>query len=319
MQKISKNTFDKELRPMYGPMKMLSNMLRSSWGLPLLRAGFSLPKGSKIKGLHNEQRYIPSKNGGPDIRVRIFRPKTEEKLPALLYLHGGGYILGIPEISLGIMETYIQKRPCVIVAPDYRKANQEPYPAALDDCYDTLLWMKENAEKLGIHPDKFVVAGHSAGGGLTAAVTLKACDTGDVNIAFQMPIYPMIDHRQNTESALAMNEGVPAWNAQNNAFGWKMYLQNVQGEVPPYASPSLATNYKHLPPTITFVGELEPFKDETINYVEALKKEGIPVKFELFEGAYHAFETVVKDAEVSKRANRFQYEAWAEYYDQYLK
>jgi acetyl esterase/lipase len=215
-------------------------------------------------------------------------------------------------------QNYINKRPCVVVAPDYRKAHKEPYPAALNDCYDTLLWIQENADELGIKADKFVVAGHSAGGGLTAAVTLKACDTGEVDIAFQMPIYPMIDHRQNTESAMAMDQGVPAWNARNNALGWKMYLRDVEGDVPPYASPSLATNYKHMPPTITFVGDLEPFKDETINYVEALRKEGIPVKFELFEGAFHAFETVAKNAGVSKKANKFQYDAWAEYYDQYL-
>ena len=97
-----------------------------------------------------------------------------------------------------------------------------------------------------------------------------------------------------------------------------MYLHNIEGEVPPYASPALATNYKHLPPTITFVGGMEPFKDETINYVEALRKEGIAVKFEVFEAAFHAFETLVKEAEVSKKANQFQYGAWAEFYDRYL-
>ena len=279
---------------------------------------FGLQKGQNIKGLKCEQRYIPSKNGGPDIRVRIFRPDVDEILPAMLYIHGGGYMIGVPEIALAMIERYIKKRPCVIVAPDYRKANQEPYPAALDDCYDTLLWMKENADSLAIHSDKFAVAGHSAGGGLTAAATLKACDTGDVNIALQMPIYPMIDHRQNTESAKAMDIGVPAWNARTNAAGWGMYLQNVKGKVPAYASPSLGTNYQHLPPTITFVGELEPFRDETINYVEALKKAGVPVKFELFEAAYHAFEQIATNASISKRANQFQYDSWAEYYDEYL-
>ena len=82
-----------------------------------------------------------------------------------------------------------------MVAPDYRKALDELYPAALNDCYDTLLWMRDNAESLNIRSEKFAVGGHSAGGGLTAAVTLKVFDTQDVKIAFQMPIYPMIDHR----------------------------------------------------------------------------------------------------------------------------
>ena len=318
MQKVTKKMYDKELHPFYGPLKLLSYLITTNWGLSLIRTVFNLPKGQNIKGLKCEQRYIPSKNGGPDIRVRIFRPDTNETLPAMLYIHGGGYIIGNPENFLGVIENYIHKRPCVIVAPDYRKSNQEPYPAALNDCYDTLLWMKENAESLGINSDKFAVAGHSAGGGLTAAVTLKACDTGDVNIAVQMPIYPMIDHRQNTESAKTMDIGVPAWNARTNAVGWGMYLQNVKGEVPAYASPSLGTKYQHLPPTITFVGELEPFKDETINYVEALKKAGVPVKFEVFEAAYHGFEIIAQNASVSKRANKFHYDSWAEYYDKFL-
>lgn len=319
MPKVKKKMFDKELRSLIGPLKFLSYLISKRWGVSIVHQLFAFNKGSNIKGLHCEERFIPSKNGGPDIRIRIFRPNTNETLPAMLYIHGGGYLIGIPEVGLDMIKAYLKKRPCVIIAPDYRKGLKEGYPNGFNDCYDSLLWMKENAADLNIRSDKFVVAGHSAGGGLTAAVTLKACDTRDANIAFQMPIYPMIDHRQNTASAIAMDEGVPTWNARTNALGWDVYLQFIEGEVPAYASPALGTNYKHLPPTITFVGELEPFKDETINYVEALKKENVPVKFELFKGAYHAFETLAKNADVSKRANKFQYEAWAEYYDRFLK
>lgn len=318
MAKISKNTYDKELQPFYGVAKMLSSTLVKSWGPSLLSFAFKLPKGRNIKGLQCEQRFIPSRNGGPDIRIRIFRPDTEETLPALMYIHGGGYLIGVPELSLGVYKEYIKRRPCVIVAPDYRKALDEPYPAALNDCYDTLLWMQDNAEALNIREDKFAVGGHSAGGGLTAAVSLKACDTRDVDIAFQMPIYPMIDHRQNTESAIAMDEGVPAWNTKTNAIGWQRYLQNVKDDVPAYASAALNKKYDHLPPTITFVGELEPFKDETINYVEALKAAGVPVKFELYEKAFHGFELLATKTPIAKRANKFHYESWSEYYDKYF-
>ena len=319
MQSVEKKMFDKELRSLVGPLRFLSYLISKRWGVPMVHKLFAFTKGSNIKGLHCEERFISSKNGGPDIRIRIFRPNNDETLPAMLYLHGGGYLLGIPEVALDIMKGYIKKRPAVIIAPDYRKGLNEGYPNGFNDCYDTLLWMKENAQELKINADKFVVAGHSAGGGLTAAVTLKACDTGDADIAFQMPIYPMIDHRQNTDSAKAMDAGIPVWNAQNSALGWKTYLQFVEEEVPAYASPSLGTNYRHLPPTVTFVGEFDPFKDETINYVEALKKENIPVKFELFKGAYHGFEGLIKKAAISKRANQFQFDVWAEYYDKYLK
>ncbi|MEL6590492.1 MAG: alpha/beta hydrolase [Bacteroidota bacterium] len=317
MTKISKNAFDKELRPIL-PFQFLSFLMRKKWGVPIMHKMFSGPKGRDIKGLHNEERYIASQNGGPDIRIRIFRPPSDEVLPALLYIHGGGYLIGVPEIALDKAREYIRRRACVVIAPDYRKGFSNPYPAAFHDCYDTLLWMKENADSLGIRGDKFAVGGHSAGGGLTAAVSLKACDTGEVDIAFQMPIYPMIDHRQNTDSAKAMDRGVPCWNARNSETGWGSYLQNISGEVPAYASPALGTRYEHLPPTITFVGELEPFKDETINYVEALKKANVPVKFALYEKAYHAFESLAPKAKVSQEANQFQYESWAEYYDRYF-
>ena len=103
----------------------------------------------------------------------FFRPKGETPLPAMLYLHGGGYLMGVPELSLRIIKQYIKTRPCVIVAPDYRKGLQEGYPNGFNDCYDTLLWMKEHYRDLNISSPKFVVAGHSAGGGLTVAVSQK--------------------------------------------------------------------------------------------------------------------------------------------------
>lgn len=319
MNGFTKKDFDTELQPYYRSAKIISDLVVRKWGLSLTSSLFKLARFSKIKGLKSEVRSIKSTHGGRDIRLKIYRPDTDAKLPAVLYIHGGGYLIGVPEVSNGTMEEYIKRRPCVIVAPDYRKALEQPYPAALDDCYDTLLWMKQNAEALNIHAEKFAIAGNSAGGGLTAAVSLKACDTKDVEIAFQIPLYPMIDHRQTTESAKAMAKGIPGWNAMTNAIGWGHYLKKVSDDVPVYASPSLGTKHSHLPPTITFVGGLDPFKDETINYVQALKDAGVPVKFELYEKAFHGFEILASNAAVSQRANRFHFEAWEEYFDRYLK
>lgn len=309
--------YDKQLRPFRLPLKMFADLITKPWGIRFVNRLMKFEKGKNIKGLHCEEHYIPSKNNGPDIRVRVFRPKNADKnLPGLLYNHGGGYMLGVPENFLGVIERYIKTRPCVVVAPDYRRSVDAPYPAAFDDCYDTLLWMKENPDLLGIDNSKIMVAGHSAGGGLTAAVTLKARDTKDVKIAFQMPIYPMIDHHQNTESAKEM-DSVPAWNSKTNAMGWSLYHKDLK-EIPPYAAPVLNSDYADFPPTITFVGELEPFKDETIAYVEALKAANIPHKFELFTGAFHGFDIVAKNTRIGRRANEFQFGAYAEYYDKYL-
>lgn len=316
--KVTKEMLNEELRSAYFPNTILASLLAKTWGINLLQFIVKLSKGKKIKAFHCEERYIPSRNAGPDIRVRIFKPLNHSgDLPGMLYIHGGGYVIGSPEFSIDIIEKYLKARPCVIVAPDYRKAMKEGYPAGFNDCYDSLLWLKENSQSLGIGSDKFIVGGHSAGGGLTAAVTLKARDNKDVDIAFQMPVYPMIDDRQNTESAKDMI--APVWNSKTNAKGWGMYLKDLNdknAEIPAYAAAARNNDYTDFPPTITFVGDLEPFKDETIAYVEALKNAGVPVEFEMFEGCFHGFEVMVGNAEISKRADRFLFQAFAKYVDQ---
>ena len=243
----------------------------------------------------------------------FFSPKTKEALPAMLYIHGVVIWLAFQSRFIPLK---IHRDKTLCRCTRYRKGLKHGYPDGFNDCYDTLLWMKENYTSLDMLSDRFVV-GHSAGGGLAAAVTLKACDTRAVNIAFQMPIYPMLDYRQKTSSAKEIGDGVPVWNSKSNALGWKTYLQHCNETLPPYASVALADDLSHLPPTITFVGELEPFKDETIEYVEALKKANI-VKFALFPKAFHAFEQLVKHADVAKKANAFHLEAWGAFYDLYL-
>jgi len=317
--KIPRYKLHKDLRKSVFMLKGLNWLLSRKWGFRFLYALARLLKGKQTKGLHNEERYISSKHGGPDIRIRVYKPKvTTAKLPVLLYLHGGGYAMGIPEEQVRLYKNFIRKRPCIIVAPDYRKSIKAPYPAAFDDCYDTLMWINENASSLNALKDKIMVAGHSAGGGLTAAVTLKAKDTQSVKIAFQMPIYPMIDDRQNTHSSKIMS---PVWDAKANAIGWEFYLKDYHlqnKEIPAYAAPARNKDYHNFPPTITFVGDAEPFRDETIQYVEALKKFNIPVKFKLYEGCFHAFEMFLPKREISKDAFNFMYESYAQYYDKYI-
>ena len=143
------------------------------------------------------------------------------KNSAMLYFLGG-YIFGCPELYPEIIQRFITTRPCVVIAPDYRKAETEP-SGGFNDCYDTLLWAKANALDLVINPDRFVIAGHSAGGGLTAAVTLKCRDTNEIDIAFQMPIYPMIDHLQPSDGDRHMETLV--WDTELNRIGWEHTLQ----------------------------------------------------------------------------------------------
>jgi len=312
---VTKDMLNEDLKKFYWPMKFLGFILSHVWSVKVMNMLGTITRGADIDGLHCEERYIPSHNGDPDIRVRLYKPlNAPEKLPAMLYIHGGGYMLGNPEESANNIKKFIAAKPCVIVAPDYRKSLNAPYPAAFNDCYDSMLWMNEHAEELGIIPDKVIVCGHSAGGGLTAAVTLKATDTQDVNIAFQMPVYPMIDDRGLTESSTS---NAPIWNSKSNKLGWQLYLKGLK-EIPPYAAPARSTDYSQLPPTITFVGDLEPFRDETIEYVENIRKEGIPVEFELYEGCFHGFEGLAANSEVGKAAWGFLLSHYSDYVDKYV-
>jgi acetyl esterase/lipase len=227
-----------------------------------------------------------------------------ENVPGILWIHGGGYAIGAPEQGAGFYKRFINERNCVIVAPDYRLSIDAPYPAALEDCYEALLWMKANAKKLGIRENQLMAGGDSAGGGLTAALTLYARDKGEIKIAFQMPLYPMLDDRMTSESARENN--APVWNSDSNKWAWKLYLGELyMKDVPAYAAAARATDYSKLPPTVTFVGDLEPFRDETIEYVENLRKAGVKVDFEIFKGCYHAFESLSPKAEISKKAISF--------------
>lgn len=307
---------EKELQGKYFLGRMTAKVLSKAWLARLiLKLSQKASKGKNVEGLHCEEQYIPSRNGGPDIRVRIYKPiHGTVELPGMLYIHGGGYMVGQPEEFSAQIKDFINTKPCVVIAPDYRKALDEPYPAAFNDCYDTLLWLKENARSIGALSDQFIVGGHSAGGGLTAAVVLKARDSKEVKIAFQMPIYPMIDDR-GTDSSKDNN--APIWDEKSNQLGWSLYLRGVD-EIPPYAAAARAKDYNHLPPTITFVGSVEPFKDETLTYVEQLRKANVPVRFELFEGAFHAFEIFAADSAIGKRATKFLLDSYKEFMDKYF-
>lgn len=308
------------LRPIYSPLKIISFLLSRKWGINLFNYQTRFIKGKNIKGIACEERFIRSKSGGPDIRIRIFKPLNYKgRIPALVYYHGGGFVVGVPEISLEIIKEFIEKRPCIVIAPDYRKGIKFPFPAGFNDCYDTILWVKENSVDLGISYNKFIVAGHSAGGGLATAVVLKARDTKDIDIAFHMPFYPMIDDRQVTESSKNMD--VHMWNTKTNSLAWNLYLNDIKlnkSKIPTYAAPARNTDFTDFPPAISFVGEYEPFRDETIAYMEALKKAGVPVIFKIFKGCFHGFDAACPKSTIGKSAIQFTYDNYAKYFDLYI-
>lgn len=306
--RVTTKMIDKQLR---FKGKIIDLLMRSSHEEKWLNSMRKIKKrsdasaGKDIEGLDCSEEWIPRKRDGSKIRVRVYKPlDLKGNVPGVLWIHGGGYAMGNPEQFGATYKKLIDVGNCVVVAPDYQLSIDAPYPAALDDCYDTLLWMKNQTKELGIRDDQLMVGGESAGGGLTAALTLYARDKGEVNIAFQMPLYPMIDDRMITESAKDNN--APIWNSNYNQWAWNLYLGELAGEeVPPYAAAARANDFSNLPPTVTFVGDLEPFRDETIQYVENLREAGVPVDFEIYKGCFHGFDIIQPNAEVSKKAVSF--------------
>lgn len=256
---------------------------------------------------------------GSSFRVCVMKGKKNAgKTVGILWLHGGGYVLGSPEMAImSFPKHLINNCNCVIVAPDYTLSAKAPYPAALEDAYQTLQWMTVNREKLGIDFDKFVVGGESAGGGLTAALCLYARDNGNDSIAFQIPLYPMLDDRV-TESSEDNN--APIWDTKANKSAWHIYLGNrvMNHYVPVYAAPARETNYKKLPPAISVVGTVEPFYDEVVTYFNHLKNESIETELMIADGCYHAFDMMAPYAKISKRANAFLIHSYNAFVKKYL-
>lgn len=257
----------------------------------------------------NERVEVYDEIIGNGLRVQVYKPKTEQKeYPALLWLHGGGHIVGSPESNVYFAVGIADALSCIVVAPDYRLAPEHPYPADVEDCYAALVWMTEN---LPVRKDRITVAGNSAGGGLTASVALMARDSKGPEICFQMPLYPMLDCRNNTPSSYQIQDH-RVWCRDFNVLSWEWYLAGVSGDVPAYASPALAEDLSGLPPAYMMVGGLDPFRDETITYAQRMLEAGVPVELHVIPGATHGFEGAFAEAEVSMKAMNEYLNALAE-------
>ena len=289
-------------------LPMLSMMPREDFkqeDIVQLRAGMDAVFGKPVipDGVTVTVRMIPGPEGAPEVRVRIYEPKENGEKPraGILYIHGGGYILGTPEMTDGSCVQMATELGCVVVSVDYRLAPEHPYPAPLEDCYAALGWFSENAATLGADSNNIAVVGGSAGGGLVAALSLMARDRKGPAIAFQAPLYPMIDDRNITASSREFTDP-RVWSREKNLAAWEMYLGPLYGgDVPQYASPSRAEDMSGLPPTYTIVGALDLFRDETIDYVARLLQAGVPTEFHIYPGCFHGFDMF--PCEVGRRAS----------------
>lgn len=236
-----------------------------------------------------EDRTVPGPEGAPEVPVRVYRPVGDSgTLPGVLWIHGGGYVVGSVDEDDLVTQHVTDAVQCIVVSVDYRLAPEHPFPAPLEDCYAALKWMADNASELGIDPDRIAITGPSAGGGLTAGLALLARDRGEVSVAFQAPIYPMINDRNDTPSSHQSAES-RIWSRQYNENGWRAYVgENAGGgEVSPYAAATRATDLAGLPPAYIAVGTLDVFLDEDLDYARRLMEAGVPTELHVYPGLFH--------------------------------
>jgi len=237
----------------------------------------------------------PSSN----LPIRIYRPSEENNLPALVFFHGGGWVLNFLDIYEPALRKIAKNGNFVIIAVEYQKAPEHSYPAPLDDCYATLKWVIENAAELGIDLAAIGVGGDSAGGNLASSVALKACSEQLISLAFQLLIYPCNDYQMNYPSATNYSQGY-GLTTQAMKWFWDQYLSKVQDREDPYAVPVKANSLRGVAPAILIAAEFDPLTDDVKNYYQKLIKDSVPAIYKEFAGQIHGFfnlSGVTEDAE----------------------
>lgn len=225
---------------------------------------------------------------GLQIPIEIYSPLyLDEKAPCLLYLHGGAFFFPLTNVLRSNGCYYAAQVRVRIIMPDYRLTPGAPFPAAMEDCYDTLLWANQNAEELSINRNRLILIGDSAVGCLAAVAALMARDLGDPKIRMLILIYPALDRRMRSASMTELADA--PWSAHAFRQMWDLYLAHGDCGMPGYASPLQAADLRNLSPAYIEAAEIDCLRDEVVMYAEALKSTGNQVEMVTVKGAYHGF------------------------------
>ena len=252
-------------------------------------------------GVTISDHEVPRPGGTVPVRVYAPASTSSTERPALLDIHGGGFVVGSIEMEHGFATQVARDLGAVVVTPEYRLAPEHPFPGGVDDCYATLEWLHASADTLGVDTDRVAVGGQSAGGGLAAAVALLARDRGGPTLCFQFLGIPELDHRLETPSMQAFVD-TPMWHRPDAELSWSYYLGPDTTEVSPYASPALAPDLRGLPPAYVTTMEFDPLRDEGILYALRMMQAGVSVELHSFPGTFHG-SGMVPTAEVSRRGH----------------
>ena len=250
------------------------------------------PASKPAQGVVVKEALIPSQDQGTKIRLRIYKPAVSpERTPVLVWMHGGGYVIGKPEMDDRICSRFVEELGIIAVSVDYRLAPQHPFPTGLEDCYAALKWVKAHAAQLGADEKRIGIGGGSAGGGLAAALAQLAYDRHEVVPIFQLLVYPMLDDRTILRAEIDDRSNI-TWSQDSNRYGWKSYLGKHFGkeDVPECAVPARRADLSGLPPAWIGVGALDIFCDEDTAYAQRLQGCGIECELKVVPGAFHGFD-----------------------------
>jgi acetyl esterase len=273
--------------------------------LPVLREGIAALFATMAPpGPPPEVVHAPGEGGAPPVELRLHRPPeaTAGPLPLVLHLHGGGMVVGTAAMTDNLNARHAAELGALVLSVDYRLAPEIPFPGPVSDAYAGLLWAAEHAGEIGADPDRIVVLGESAGGGLAAALALMTRDRGGPRLAGQALVYPMLDHRTGgPECAASPVTGEFAWTRPDNVFGWGALRGDygAEDDRAGWFSPALAADLSGLPPTWIGVGALDLFLEEDVAYAMRLVRAGVPVELLVLPGAIHGFNFVAQ-AEVTR-------------------
>ncbi|MFI1164604.1 alpha/beta hydrolase [Streptomyces sp. NPDC020801] len=253
-----------------------------------------------------EDRTVPGPRGAPGVSLLICRPTVPADgipRPVFYHVHGGGLVLGTNRVGVDVVLAWAKELEAVVVSVEYRLAPEHPHPAPVEDVYAGLLWTAEHAKELGGDPDRIVIAGASAGGGLTAALALLLRDRGGPRPIGQMLMCPMLDDRNDTPSARQM-AGVGTWDRTANETAWTALLGDRRGGpgVSPYAAPARAEDLSGLPPAFLDVGSAETFRDEVVAYASRIWQAGGVAELHVWPGGFHGFDGFAPQAALSRSA-----------------
>lgn len=271
--------------------------------IPFLNIILGLSKCSSDNKIRVSRYKTPGYNGA-ELKTLVIEPKYfEERLPCMIFFHGGGFILKASDTHYKIAKMYAEKLPCKVVFTDYRLAPKFQFPIPAEDCYQTYAWVLENTSLLNIDPDKIVIAGDSAGGNFALAVTLMARDRGIRIPDAELLIYPAADRRMITET-MKKYVDTPICNARLSKMMWKAYLGYQIPKKIEYASPIEAESFKGFPPTYIEVAQYDALHDEGVSLYNKLQKQSIECEIHEIIGACHGFEAAFKSNMLRECMNR---------------